>query len=431
MAGGTSTNLGGQQVTLFPYQPLSSAQGNELLHGVLVPGVSNIQVSVTSDSTNVYFNILPGSQLTFLRQATDGTGPQLFLGKVVLTSTATMTFQRSQLWSTNTFLVNTKALYLVADWTYDATQSTTIYAQFTLETDSTIQTIRNNDETSSHQLILATILNQQYFVSLVGGGMTLSSLSVSNYHISYDAQNQRSPLPRLFNINQDFNVDFDPNGRGVYVENGQVMVNGTLVNYAPVFDTTSTGSGKTYPLRSASSANTGLIPPPVGLLVYTNPATNTQIYIAGSETSYYQIDFLRVKSDDVTHVTAVYWESFLRPAPTVGGITWVGGTPITLDFDGYSTTNMTQTNLLGYLSALPAPYNQFQLAGEGQTLLISIRLRGASTAWQGVPTVDGVSNKTWPENCINMKAHAIPSLGMAPAHKRFKLPIWQSSDIGL
>jgi hypothetical protein len=459
---GTSTNNGNQQVSIYPYQQLSSIYGNEISYGILNPGVYSSDVTITDNGSSVNFNILAGTTLVFQRTAADplqSTITDTILGKIVLGSTATVTQAKATLWT----LSNVSTLYLVADWTYSLSSSTLQYANFSISTDANLaSSVRNADGTSSHVLIIAAILNNNYYVTNNPAGSPNTS-DMTKYHISKESQSNRDVLKREYIRNNQYRIDFDPNGLGVYVNAGHSLVGNNVVFTNSSFG----GSGGAYsqpettlPFNlqgSFSGANgeghwypaklnypTGLISPAAGLIyyyplisqisafnTYTNGyytnygMNNNPINITGSETNYYQIDFLRIRMDEVTHTQVIGWDSFLQPVGSFNFTTFGG----TSSYTYASSSELNIPNKMAYLNQYIFP-----MSGDGEILLIAIRPRGATYGTQpvGVPTgIPGSSNTLWPESCIIPRDASIAQMGGAAVHKRLKLPVWNASDLGV
>lgn len=404
-----------QQVTVYPFEPLSSIYANELLYGVVSVGINSPSPGITItngnlglDNTSVCFTIKSGTVFYFQRTTAD---PQnnaisdLMLGKITTTSDdTTLTISKSSLWNTVTSFATAQTLYIVANWQYIPGDSTDIHLTFSLVTDSGITSIKAQDGTSTHYVVIATVLGQSYYTNAwivnnwTGNLSQAYSASLANYHIVYDYQKGRDILNRRSTINDAFITDFDPNGNGVYVEAGNLIVGDSFLPWTPTF-----AGGLSYPNRVST---TGIFSPPTGLQYYTSSVvTNAKIDVIGTSTqaSYYQIDFLRFKSDENTHVTNMYWESFLQP---------IGS----LDFTNYT---MVSADLLNYLKQY-----QFPITGDGLTLLISVRPRAS------IPTSQGSTNQLWPESCLFPKQHNVPIIGAVKAHSRFKVPVWSASDLG-
>lgn len=417
--------VGQQQVTIYPFEPLASVYGNELLYGVLQPGVYAPTVNGAgqpivvigngangTDPSKVQFTIKSGSTFIFQRSSPDPVNPSLpftqFIGKVVLTSDdSTISVNKVDLWHNTGSYISAQTLYVVATWQYIPGNSTNINATFSLLNDQSMIALKQNDGGFSHILVIATILNQPYFINQYNlSPGNVNSFPLSNYHIVHDYQKGRNVFNRLNANNDSFIVDFDPNGRGVYVESGNIIVADGFLPWTPTFDQIISVGG-TFPGRLATSGpGYAISTPPAGLQFYTsNVVTNAQIDVVatGTQSSYYQIDMLRFKSDENTHITNMYWESFLKPAGS-------------LDFTNYT---MTTAQLLAYLSQY-----QFPVMGDGLTLLVSVRPRS------NVTLPDNSLNVLWPESCIYPKHSIIPIIGTVKNHSRFKIPVWNSSDLG-
>lgn len=383
---------GTQQVSVFPYQTLSSVYGNEVLYGLFDPGVYSSSISLSDGSSNTIFrvSIAAGTTLMFKRQhlnPDDPTKTETILGKIVITNTNFIDMTKSDIWQTlGPYALATK-LYVVADWRYGITTPNERYVSFTLETD--LSTIQALDGTSSHKLIIATLSNHQWFVS-GNGNYSSTNANLYNYHISYETQLNRDPLKRLVTRNDNFNLTFAHNGRSVVVNPGNTWIGSTLV----------------------SLTGTQTLAPAVGLTTYkTSEVTNTSISIAGTESSYYQVDLLRVKVDENTFVTTYGWDSFL--------VTGTGSGSTDGSSLSWANNGVSQQSLLSYINQFKYP-----LSGEGLTLLIAVRPRA------DIPSVDGASNVLWPENCVIFKDKAIETTQTGRNHSRMKAPVWNSSDLG-
>ena len=446
---GTTVNNGNQQVSIYPYQQLSSVLGNEVSYGILNPGVYSSAVVITDGGANIVFTIKAGTTLVFQRSAIDplvSTITDTIIGKVVLGSDYAYTVAKSTLW-TSTY---SGTVYIIADWTYSLSSPSLLYANFSLSKDSSIQgDIRNNDGTSSHVLIVATILNNNYYVTNFPNGSPSNTSDMTKYHLSSESQPNRDVLRREYIKNNQFRIDFDPSGRGVYINSGHSFVGNNAVFTNPQFGNTGNtytytdttlpfnlqgsgagtfGTGHWYPLKNGS----GVVLPPTGLInfypitsqiingVTYGIQTNVPINITGSESSYYQIDFLRIKMDEVLHTQVVGWESFLQPA---GSFDFVGFSTLYTSASGLNTPNK-----MSYLSQYVFP-----LSGDGEILLVAIRPRGGAygSYTPGVPVADGASNTLWPESCVFPREASIPQVGSASTHKRFKIPVWNSTDLGV
>jgi hypothetical protein len=66
----------------------------------------------------------------------------------------------------------------------------------------------------------------------------------------------------------------------------------------------------------------------------------------------------------------------------------------------------------------------FNIQGEGENLLISVRQRS------GIPTTDGSTNVMWPEQCLVLKdSHDFVITSVLDTGRR-KIPTYTSTDLG-
>lgn len=495
---GSTVNNGIQQVSIFPFQELRSYLGNEILYNLFDEGVYNASISVSqaTDPNSVVFGINPGTTLIFRRTVTDVNGnANLFIGKVVLTQIASITQPKSYLWQTASGLFDYKdshKLYIVADWTYDLADPTKIYANFTLESDFTIGSLLALNGTTSHILIVGTVLNQQSCVSQVPGGLNTvvfvpNSSGGIGYHLAYDSQLNRNMMKRATSINQGFYIDFDPDGRGVYVNIGNVMVSGSIINQAK---TSIIRPAVQSPILTTSSFTvTSVVGATAGTLIWGGGAfgtitlTSTDISSTGAVAAKIASSFvsgnwsLSVSSSTVT-LTATIPTAQTAPTISLGTATNITFGSITTTSSPYfisSITNGTRTTITSSLSnyvqidvlrvkndelthatstvwesyisllSLSSPFTagfpsfpinsadlktllnstELPVHGEGKTLLIGIRNLSS------IPTADGSNNLLWPENCLilNEETAPIPPIGASKFHRRLKLPVWTSYDI--
>jgi hypothetical protein len=162
----------------------------------------------------------------------------------------------------------------------------------------------------------------------------------------------------------------------------------------------------------ASLTTTQVVAPAVGLTTYiSSTVTNTPVLVAGSESNYYQVDFLRVKVDENSSALVYGWDSFLVTGTGTGSLS---GASL-----GWANNSITQQQLLTYIQQFRYP-----IKGDGLTLLVSVRPRS------DVPPADGATNILWPEQCVIWKDQAINANQLTRDHSRLKVPEWQSSDLG-
>lgn len=380
---------GAQQVSIYPYQTLSSVYGNELLHGLFDPGVYSSNITLSDGSSNTIFrvNINTGTTLLFKRQHTnpdDPTKTDIVIGKIVITSPNFIDILKADLWQNIGSYAAATKLYIVADWHYGITSSSERYVKFTLETD--LSAIQALDGTTSHKLIIASLSNHQWFIT----NYSATNPDLYNYHISYEYQLNRDPLTRLYRLNENFPLIFAHNGRSVTLGAGSAWISNSL-----------------YSISTPVS-----IPPAVGLTHYIeNAVTHRLIPIAGSESLYYQIDFLRLKVNEVTQATTYGWDSFL--------VTGTGSGSTNGSSLGWSDNSITKEDLLNYIKQFVYP-----LSGKGYILLVSVRPRSS------IPTVDGSTNILWPEHCVIFRDQSILSTQSSYTNTRLQIPVWDSTDLG-
>lgn len=405
---GSSTNNGGQQVSIYPFQALKSVLGNEIIHGLFDEGVFNATVNVSDSGSNINFNIGSGTTLMFKRTYSG----QTFIGKTVLTSLATITLSKTQLWTTGSGsggnYYNSNKLYIVADWSYDVADPTTIYVVFSLEYDNgtpgiggSIGPIRAYDGTTNHKLIVATILNNAgattLYVANNANVLYIPNTNVSSLHISYDIQRNRNVIKREEAQNNSFTIDFNGVGTSVTVNIGKSFISGSF-NYLP------------------SSIS---ISPPAALATYLTSKTTGIVATTGSLTAnnWVQVDVLRLKKpENVSATASMVWESSLFPLTLVSP--YIAGWP---------QPPLNYNDILTFLSGIEMP-----LVGHGKTLLISVR---------NFASVQALS-LIWPENCIifneqiyldgsnSTQADPVFVQDTVKYHDRFKVPVYQSSDLG-
>ena len=396
---GSQSNNGNQQVSIYSQQQLSSIYGNQLLYGILQAGVANTSVTVAYSAPNLVFTIAAGTELFFQRStsvdpASQGT-TNTFIVKVILGSNATCSILNTT-WNGGSYVGSSK-LYIIADWQYTAGYD---YASFVIANDTTISSynfVGNNSISNGNQVLVAVILN-----NIVAESHAPSWGSVPSYfHISYEGQAGRDILTKVNNKNDQFLVQFAGDGSGIYVSQGNNFVGDTFLS-PEILTSTIWSSAAHYPTSTDAIYSNKITPPILNTTYMNNVTTGATITIAsGVYANYYQIDFLRCKYDEVSHVQNFYWESFVQPA---NGFSFVYG-------------STTQQNLIDYLSA----FSSFPIKGIGQTILATVRrLDAVNTA-----------NLLWPESTLFFKGSGLTETPGVNFHSRFKLPVWTASDLGL
>jgi len=257
-----------------------------------------------------------------------------------------------------------------------------------LETDTSITPIIADENTSSHKIVVGSILNNLYYVNLPANNST----SLQDYHISYNNQPNRNTFETIFENTDNFQITFDGSGRSVKVGPGKSFISKTMVYNDS--DTTLTI--------------------PTGIQYYiSDKVKNTKIDViaTSSEGNYYQIDFLRVILNEASNTNAIQykWDSVLYPSGTI---------PFGTNYNSSST--ITEAQLLDYVKG-----KQFPLTDDGITLLIAIRPRNL------IPIVDGTSNKMWPECCLLLNGMDLKQFGTVEYNTRMKVPTYTTSDITL
>ena len=406
---GASTNNGNQTVSIYPSQQLSSIYGNEIIYGIVQPGVANASVSISTLSSNIVFTIAAGTQFYFQRSATDpvsGAITDTFIAKITLGSSATYNFSANTTWTAGNYSASTK-LYLVADWQY---LSTANYVAFTIQNDSTI--VNYNFTGTGNQVLVATILNNANAYNTYNTNGNILSSAITLFHIAYEGQAKRDVLPRINSKNDQFMVQFAGDGSGVYVSQGSNFIGDNFlssetVTQAPAWDTNTSHGGDAKFVYLGQLSTDKIAPPTIYTTYANNLSTGSSLTISsGNYGNYYQVDFLRNKFDELLHIQGFYWESFLQPA---GSFTFVYG-------------STTQQNLIDYLaSAVSTGTQAYPLNGIGNTLLVSVRLLSAVNT----------SNLIWPESTIVFRNTGLSEVTGVNNHSRFKLPIWKASDLGL
>jgi hypothetical protein len=421
----TSTNKGNQQVSVFYQQSIVSSYANELLYGIANYGVANARVTITN-SSGILFTVKAGTTLYFKQQIndpnTDNSGQKINqIIKIVLNSDYAITaIAASDLWfADDTVSATTGNLYIVASWEYNTTNA--IYASINVYSDQTLPGGLSGasfiGDTVSYVLI-ATINNHGLAKGASAGITTATYLGynggaynigngINAYHISYEGQIGRDVHSKMNTKNDEFMVHFAYDGSGVYVGQGNSFLGDNFVSTEALYSLSSTA-----PVGELGKAYAPKIAPPAEVYTYiTDYVTGATTTLASGFTNYYQIDFLRIKSDELTHTFGLSWETFIQPKGTFN-----------LTFDPSGSTQTTQQEILNYLSTsnLGGPFPMFPLKGSGHTLMVSVRLLSNVIA----------SNVIWPEGCVVFKSNEISELGVN-AHSRFKLPVWQATDIGL
>jgi hypothetical protein len=405
---GTNSPNGGQQVSIYSYQQLSSIYGNQLLYGTLQPGIANASVSISYTNPNIVFTIAAGTQLYFQRSTSSDPASQAgvtdtFIVKVVLSLPATVNFATSA-WTSGNFLTSTK-LYLIADWAYG-----TEYATFIVANDTSVLNynfLGNYSTTQGNQVLIATFLNNIVAESYSATPGT----AITYFHTAYEGQARRDVLSKVNTKNDQFMVQFAGDGSGVYVSQGSNFIGDNFLSsetviQAPAWDANTSHSGDAKFVYLGQLSTDKITPPSVYTTYINNLSTGSSLTISsGNYANYYQVDFLRAKFDELAHIQGFYWESFLQP------------------INGFSITGQTQQAILDYLATAPSANSSqaYPLSGIGYTILVTVRLLSAVNT----------SNVIWPESTIIFRNTGLSEITGVNNHSRLKLPVWTAANLGL
>ncbi len=392
MAGfnGSVSNAGNQIVSIYPTQELNSKLGNEILAGVIKEGVANASISLSGVGGTLTVTIKKGTTLFFKRSVPDPDTilPIDMVVKIILGQNLDITKPITTLQSPSFNAPLSSKAYIVAD--IDATYTTNKYAQFLICSESQMSAFTFTGNT--HQILVASLLNFTQFQS---------TGTATDIHVGYECQPNKDTLTKLYNKNENFTVFFSGSGTGVYISKGNTFSGNALISTATVTNGyTAYTANPSFPFNSDVSS---LITVPLAINNYYSPVYGNYIdvVVTGTTSLYYQIDFLRMKNNEVTHTLSAVWESFLQPMGTFTSL----------------NTKSTQ-EIINYLSGF-----NFPLTGNGITLLASVRLRSDAIVIS--------THLMWPETCVNFIENNIIMEAPVNSHSRFKLPVYSASDLGL
>jgi len=376
----TNVNLGKQQITIYPYQEITSVNANQILYNLVRPGVSNVKVEVYSplEPSQFGIKIYAGATMIFEQNLTENGVNRKFLVKCVLEDDVTVeTFTKSQYWGNTTAA---EVLYVYADLNYDL-NSDARYAKFGIAAEKDVILDGQN-------LILATLLNHQYYVKEYNSiPEKKPDLSLNYYYVSYQDQLNGDVLPKLYDASTSFTPVFQGNLTDVVVPAGVFIAGNTIV----------------------SMAQTTVQP----------PAKITSFPVGKTADDMYQIDILRLKvTKSSPRVAGVAWESMVldKPTPTEQ---WVWS----------AAYGWTESKLLGYLTE-----KNLTLQDSGHILLILVRASNAivfegATKEAQYPTWATVGfNKIHPSICYIPKS-SILRIDEQDLHSRMKVPSYTTADV--
>ena len=370
----TDINLGNQQITIYPYQEITSINANQILYNLIQPSVSSAKIELYQPQSTDQFGIriLAGATFIFIQTVTESGTDRNFLIKCVLEDDVELAFAKSLYWG-ETYQAAI-SLYLYANLNYSIDEPSKRYAAFSLtESKTTI----NADK----DLIIATLLNHQYFVKSVDDSI---DPNLSYYYISYTEQHKPDVFSELYKETERLTPIFDGDMQKITLASETIISGNSLITVA--------GGEVTLPAKVSSSLY------PLGKVA----------------ADLYQVDTLRIKITKEDPRTAGFiWESSLFDKPV--GLTWA---------DSYS---WTEAQILAYLEKKP-----LSLYDSGYIILIMLRACGATVygtiganyaAWGR----EGF-NKIHPSMCYIPKKSII-RLDEQDYHSRFKLPIYETSDL--
>jgi len=399
------TDNGNQQISFLYSQQLSSILGNMLLFETVPIGVSNASgTTVVVSNSNLSVTIPKGTTFTFWRTTSDPAGlSRDTIVKIVLGSSATFigpTVANAIAESTST------GWHVIANYTVGSSVN---YLDFYLKTDADLATAKATDGTNTHQLVVASFLNHK--VARIGS-LTGGSPTTTDYRVALSYQDQRDFLPRLKKDNVSFNVDFEGEGKGVYISSGNLSSGDVLSSLDFKFG--SSGTQLFPPVSSISAGGTTNFIPVASAIsdYYPNPYTNQKITIGTTNyplASFYQVDFLRIKGVEKSHKVQAGWDSFLVPSTT----------SLMPTLFPSSVTLTDTSSIQAFLSQFSLP-----LSEDGTTLLVAIRDRSSINSL----------NVIWPSSsvsgCLLLKDLGTIGTESVKKHVRLKLPVWNSSDLG-
>ena len=376
----TNINLGKQQITIYPYQEITSVNANQILYQLVQPGVSNIKVEVYAPLEPGQFGvkIYSGATMVFEQSLTESGVDRKFLVKCVLEDDVTFELSKAQYWSGSN--MDADCLYVYADLNYDLNTDAR-YANFAVVADKNIIEEGKN-------LVLATLINHQYYTKEYNSVPEKKpNVPLNYYHVSYQDQKNPDVFPELYNSINNFTPRIHGNMTDIIVPGG-VFISGNTIVQMP--ETT------------------------------TQPPAKLTVYPAGTTTDdFYQVDVLRIKiTKSSPRVAGVAWDSTLVPKPTPAE-QWVWSV-------SYA---WTEEKLLSYLSEV-----NLDLYDTGYVLMVLVRANNATvydstmkeqsyTSWARL-----AFNKVHPSLCYIPKK-SIVRLDVPDLYSRFKVPAYATSEV--
>ena len=371
--GNYAVNKGNQQVTIYPYQDLTSYNVNQLLYGLIGTGFFEGSVSIFDggslggEYTNaqVVFRVNAGSSLTFIRSYLVESETKKFVGKVVLESHAYLPITKTTLWKSSGYM-GANSIIISADWNYSLENPTERYVNFEILTD-----VQKQDCITNGKIILAEFLNHPYLVNNCGtqepNYPAVSVTSYQRYYPEIEGQSRRI-FKRLEEQSKRLPVNFSYDGNKILVGPGVVWCTDTIL-YLP----------------------TAMQSPPVPLRASIPPGHTAS--------EYYQIDILRLIHNEEPYTPTLVWDSFLKEKPSP---TWNFG----------DITNISQSDILNFISGY-----KFSVYNDGFVILIGVR-----ECWN-IPTSGPTTTTLWPGQCY-IPDFYMPHIGTSDYVTRFRLPVY-------
>jgi hypothetical protein len=371
---GYAVDLGKQQITIYPYQDLTSINGDQILLNLFTQGVHECEVQLvdgndlgapvgmTSDEIGILLK--KGTTFLFESEVTDTTLTPVevrpIVVKFVLNEDTFLDGEnylaKATIWKNDSSFTNAEFLFVYAQWSYELDIPANRYAKFFLGTDASYETIR----TDGVSIILCKILNHQHFVTHYDSGL---DLELGHYQISYETKEDRNYLNLLKETLNQFIVEFDGDGENITVKAGTVVAGNTVLK-------------KTSSTIAAPAAAVG-----------------------GTSTDF-QVDVLRYRygnEDNTTMTPVLEWESFIFARPS-NWASWVWTDAATI------TEDMITTYLNG---------KRLDVTDAGYNVLYLVR------SW----SVIGATSVMWPGWCYIPTA-TTPRVGAVETTTRLSVPIY-------
>lgn len=369
-----TVDLGKQQVSIYPYQDLTSLNGNQILYELYHQGAHNVRCEVRPWSTSQFdIYIKAGTVIFFEKMISDYMDPELPLRpaiiKVVISEDTPISEPGTHLEKLDLYN-NAEFLYVYAVWTFSIETDAEKYAQFFINKDPAQYEL---DKADPDKVILAKFLNIPATFTPPG-----TMTDIQQIAISYEPKEYREPWLRAEKVLDNFLVEFEGDGSGVVVTPGDMIVGGSYV----------------YSTKTPSP-----IAPPV---LSTNVALG----------DLYQIDVLGYHgytySDPVIQAPRFSWQSFTFSEDSG----WAWSDTIHSTGDEYGTDPLiSQDQLKAYLHG-----KKLAITDDQYVILFLIR------KISGTYPSQTISNKMWPDWCIIPDA-LTPRVGTVNRYSVVNIPV--------